>query len=216
MSTVAVAEASAVLAAGARSVLEQDGFAVWTAASLDELLGRAASSPPEIVLLDLTLPPRGATSAIGRLAHDGRTRTVVWSFEPSPEDVLGAVAAGAVGFLTKQVAPADLVAVMRRVEAGEAVLGEGVAGLLVTAVHRVYAEHRMRESLLSAREVGVLALVSEGLKNREIAAALAISEFTVKRHVQNILRKLDLPSRRAAAALHGRQTGAGRGREEAA
>jgi DNA-binding NarL/FixJ family response regulator len=203
MSTVAVAEASAVLAAGARSVLEQDGCAVWTAATLDELLAGAAGSRPNVALVDLALPPRGAVTAIASLGRHG-TRTVVWAFDPSPEDLLGAVAAGAAGFLAKTVTPAELASAIQRAAAGEAVLGEGLASALVTGVQRLFGDQRLRESSLSSREERVLELVSEGLRNREIAAALAISEFTVKRHVQNILRKLELPSRRAAAAFHRR------------
>jgi DNA-binding NarL/FixJ family response regulator len=209
VSTVAVAEASAVLAAGARAVLEQGGYAVWTAASLDELLAVAAESPPEVALVDLGLLPDGGGTAIASLGRYG-TRTVVWGFDPSPESVLGAVAAGAAGFLGKTVTPAELVVAIQRAAAGNAVLGEGLAGVLVTGVQQAWGDQRVRESSLSSREERVLELVSEGLRNREIAATLAISEFTVKRHVQNILRKLELPSRRAAAAFHRRHADATR------
>jgi DNA-binding NarL/FixJ family response regulator len=205
VSTVAVAEASAVLAAGARAVLEQDGLSVWTAEGIDDLLERSAVSPPEVALVDLALPPAGALDAVGRISRNGRTRVLVWSFDPKPADVLVTIAAGACGFLTKEVTASELVTAVRRVAAGEAVLGPDLAGLLVSAVQEAYDGRRSRESLLSTREENVLELVSEGLKNREIASVLAISEFTVKRHVQNILRKLELPSRRAAAAFH-RQT----------
>jgi DNA-binding NarL/FixJ family response regulator len=216
VTTVAVAEASAVLAAGARAVLEQDGLSVWTASSLEELLGRVAESPPEIALVDLALPPAGGRQAIEALASLGATRTLAWSFDPSPQDVLAAVAAGAVGFLTKEVSPSGLLAAVRRVAAGEAALDQDLAGMLVTAIQRAHGERRVRESLLTPREEHVLALVSQGLRNREIAVALGISEFTVKRHVQNILRKLELPTRRAAARFHGREAALATGREEAA
>jgi DNA-binding NarL/FixJ family response regulator len=162
-------------------------------------------SPPEVALVDLALPPAGALDAVGRISRNGRTRVLVWSFDPKPADVLVTIAAGACGFLTKEVTASELVTAVRRVAAGEAVLGPDLAGLLVSAVQEAYDGRRSRESLLSTREENVLELVSEGLKNREIASVLAISEFTVKRHVQNILRKLELPSRRAAAAFH-RQT----------
>ena len=91
---------------------------------------------------------------------------------------------------------------------GEPALEPELAGLLVAAVQRAHDAQRARESLLSDRERHVLELVAAGLRNREIAGELEISVFTVKRHVQNILRKLELPSRRAAAALHaGRHPG---------
>jgi DNA-binding NarL/FixJ family response regulator len=75
---------------------------------------------------------------------------------------------------------------------------------MIQALHGMDARAiaRDRAAVLSAREREVLDLVAQGARNKQIAAALTISEFTAKRHVQNILRKLELPSRRAAAAFH--------------
>jgi DNA-binding NarL/FixJ family response regulator len=76
--------------------------------------------------------------------------------------------------------------------------------MMISALQNLGSRERARAatSSLSAREREVLALIGAGASNREIASALVISEFTVKRHVQNILKKLALPSRHAAAALH--------------
>jgi two-component system nitrate/nitrite response regulator NarL len=153
-------------------------------------------------VIDLALPPEGGIAALERLHRRARPPTIVWSFDPSAEDVLSAISAGAVGYLTKEVSADDLIASVRSALAGEAVLSTHLTGLLVAAVQRDRGAQLARESLLSARERRVLELVSNGLRNRDIAAELGISEFTVKRHVQNILRKLELPSRRAAAARH--------------
>jgi DNA-binding NarL/FixJ family response regulator len=76
--------------------------------------------------------------------------------------------------------------------------------MMIEALHGYDEEARARDkaAILSAREREVLDLVSQGARNKQVAAALTISEFTVKRHMQNILEKLELPSRRAAAAFY--------------
>jgi DNA-binding NarL/FixJ family response regulator len=201
---VVVADASSVFRAGLRVVVERDGgFGVHEAAGLDELLGLAAAYAPDVAVVDLDLPPLGGVAAVECLAQSTPpVRSLVWSFRPSPEDVLAAVSAGALGFLHKATSQSDLLAALRRVLVGEAALAPELVGLLMAAVRHAREEQRARESLLSQRERRVLELVASGLRNREIAGTLGISEFTVKRHVQNILRKLELPSRRAAAALY--------------
>ena len=87
---------------------------------------------------------------------------------------------------------------------GEAPLSRDMAALMIDAIHTLEARSKAREraAVLSEREKEVLAFVARGARNREIAEELAISEFTVKRHMQNILQKLDVPSRRAAAAFY--------------
>jgi DNA-binding NarL/FixJ family response regulator len=201
---VVVADASSVFRAGLRVVVERDGtFSVCEAAHLDDLLRVVASETPELAVVDLDLPPLGGPASVERLAAGRRpVPSIVWSLRPSPEDVLGAVVAGARGFVSKTIAPPDLLAALRRVLVGEPALESDLAGLLIAAVQRARDEQRARESALSQRERHVLELIAAGLRNREIADRLQISEFTVKRHVQNILRKLGLPSRRAAAALY--------------
>jgi two-component system nitrate/nitrite response regulator NarL len=201
---VVVADASSVFRAGLRVVVEQDGtFSVCEAANLDDLLRVVACEAPELAVVDLDLPTLGGSAAVERLAAARRpVPSIVWSLRPAPEDVLAAVVAGAQGVLSKTIAPADLLAALRRVLVGDPALDPELAGLLIAAVQRARDEQRARESALSQRERHVLELIAAGLRNREIADRLEISEFTVKRHVQNILRKLGLPSRRAAAALY--------------
>jgi DNA-binding NarL/FixJ family response regulator len=79
-----------------------------------------------------------------------------------------------------------------------------MAGLMIDAIHALEARSKAREraAVLSTREKQVLACVARGARNRDIAEELTISEFTVKRHMQNILQKLELPSRRAAASFY--------------
>jgi DNA-binding NarL/FixJ family response regulator len=129
---------------------------------------------------------------------------VVWSFDPAPQTVLDAVRAGASGYLHKEIAPQGLVRSLRGIVRGEAALARDLACRMIEALHRLEKTQRAREraAALSVREREVLSLVAGGARNRQVATALTISEFTVKRHMQNILEKLGVPSRRAAAALY--------------
>ena len=142
---------------------------------------------------------------MGQLAKRCSTYTIVWSFQPSRETVLAAVRAGAHGFLHKEISPDGLVRALRGVIQGEAPLSRDLASLMIDALHGMdeRAQARERADVLSPREREVLELVAQGARNKQIAASLVISEFTVKRHVQNILQKLELPSRRAAATFYG-------------
>src|SRR6202011_2905096 len=117
---------------------------------------------------------------------------------------LSAVRSGADGYLHKEISPAGLIRSLRGVVDGEAPLSRDLATMMIDALHAVekQASARERAAVLSVREREVLNFVARGARNKEIAAALFISEFTVKRHMQNILHKLELPSRRAAAAFY--------------
>jgi len=119
--------------------------------------------------------------------------------------VLSAVRSGAHGFLHKEISAEGLIRALRGAAQGEAPLSRDLASLMIDALHGLdaRAQARDRATILSSREREVLDLVAQGARNKQIAASLVISEFTVKRHVQNILQKLELPSRGAAATFYG-------------
>jgi DNA-binding NarL/FixJ family response regulator len=203
--SIVVADAGPIFRAGVRHLLGRESdFEVFEASTLAGLSETLAEQAPDIALVDFELPPSGGLHAVADLAPQYETRMIVWSFEATPDVVLGAVSAGAKGFLTKQISPAGLIRSLRGVVRGEAPLSRGLATLMIEAVHDLEERDRVRERavVLSAREREVLELVSRGARNREIAEALSISEFTVKRHMQNILQKLQLPSRRAAGLFY--------------
>jgi DNA-binding NarL/FixJ family response regulator len=202
--TVLVADALPILRAGVQKLLTREGdFDVVEAGDLDGLARVAAERPPDIAVVDSDLPPSTGLSALAVLADLGETNVIIWSFNPTPEAVLAAVRAGASGYLHKRISPEGLVRALRGLLHGEAPLSRDFAGLIIAALHddQTRAATLDRASLLTGREREVLALIASGARNKDVAAALAISEFTVKRHVQNILRKLGVPTRRAAAAL---------------
>jgi two-component system, NarL family, nitrate/nitrite response regulator NarL len=202
---ILVADPLRIFRAGVRDVLLHEGdFQVLEAGSLDEVLDAIGDRCPDIALVDLDLPPLGGLAAVERLAESCTAHVVVWSLEPTREAVFSAVRAGAHGFLRKGIAPRDLVRSLRAAGQGQAPLPPDLATLLIDALHDLDERARAREraSVLSLREREVLDHIARGAHNKQIARALTISEFTVKRHVQNILHKLEVPSRKAAAMFY--------------
>ena len=204
--TVLVADPLSIFRAGVCNVLRRDGeFRVAEASDLREVQDVLATpAPPEIALIDADLPPEGGVSAVEWLQAHCRTESVVWSFEPTREGVLAALRAGARGYLPKDISPDGLVRSLHGLGQGEAPLSRELATLMVDAIRhfRGCEETSDRLSTLSPREYEVLEYIARGARNRQIASELSISEFTVKRHVQNILDKLGVDSRGDAADFY--------------
>jgi DNA-binding NarL/FixJ family response regulator len=202
---IVVADPVPIVRSGVRRILagEKD-FSVGVVGDLDELLSAVARRRVDVALVDLDLPPEGGIAAIQRLADLEVPHRIVWSVDADAATVLSAVRAGATGYLDKELQPRSLLRCLRGLDSGEAALTRALAARLIDAVHGLDERQRIqsRARLLSCREREVLELIARGARNKEIAAVLVISEFTVKRHVQNILEKLELPSRGAAAVFY--------------
>jgi two-component system nitrate/nitrite response regulator NarL len=202
---ILIGDSVPIFRAGVRNLLARESdFEVVEAEDFRGVHDALGEGPPAIALIDVDLPDDGGIAAVRRLAKQVPTHLIVWSFEPSRETVLAAVRAGADGYLHKEISPRGLVRALRGVVDGEAPLSRDLATMMIEALHALEAQTTAREraTTLSTREREVLDFVARGARNKEIAAALFISEFTVKRHMQNILQKLELPSRRAAAAFY--------------
>ena len=202
---ILTAESLGIFRSGVRTLLDRESdFEIVVATDFGELSRAIEIDCPDIALVDLDLQPNGGIEAVSRLAKRCTCATIVWSFEPARETVLAAIRAGADGYLEKSISPGGLVRALRGVVRGEAPLSRDLASMMIEALHGHEERSRAREKamVLSEREREVLELVAGGAKNREIAERLFISEFTVKRHIQNILHKLELPSRRAAASFY--------------
>jgi two-component system nitrate/nitrite response regulator NarL len=202
---ILVADPLRIFRSGVRNLLARESdFEIVEAASFDEVVAATRVDCPDIALIDLELPPDGGIAATRHLAQRCTTHTIVWSFAPTRETVLGAVRAGAHGFLHKEISASGLVRALRGAVHGEAPLSRDLASMMIEALHGLDERDRAREraAVLSVREREVLEFVAQGARNKQIAQALTISEFTVKRHMQNILSKLELPSRRAAATFY--------------
>ncbi len=205
MTRILVADALTIFRSGVRNLLVRESdFDVAEADDLHDVEAEIELGCPDIALIDLELPPLGGVAAVRALSKACSTHMIVWSFEPTRDTVLAAIRAGASGYLHKQVSPQGLLRALRGVLQGEAPISRHLTSLMIEALHELEERERLarRADVLSDREREVLDLVARGARNKQIAQALTISEFTVKRHVQNILQKLDLPTRRAAAAFY--------------
>jgi two-component system nitrate/nitrite response regulator NarL len=209
---VLVADPLRIFRSGVRELLERESdFEVVEAAQFSDL-DALRETCPDIALIDLHFPPLGAVTALNWLRNRCRARSIVWSFDPSPDVVLAAIGAGADGYLSKEVTRAGLVRSLRGIIRGEAALSREHTMFLIGALRGLEQRDRTREQiyLLSHREREILYYVAQGLRNRQIATSVSISEYTVKRHIQNILGKLDLPSRAAAAEFYREAVDGGR------
>ncbi len=191
-----------VVRAGLRALLdtEPDVTVVGEATTPAEAVAAAEATRPDVVLMDLQLRAGtsgvDATAALRRLAHP--PRVLVLTNYDTDVDILGAVEAGASGYLLKDAPPDELLAAVRAAAAGESALAPAIATRLLDRL-------RAPAVSLSTRELEVLEAVAAGRSNREIARALTVSEATVKSHLAHIFTKLDVASRTAAVAAARRQ-----------
>jgi DNA-binding NarL/FixJ family response regulator len=191
---------------GLRGMLAAADFeVVGEAASGDEAVAVVAALSPDVVLMDLRMPGSDGLSAIERL-RTHPCRVLVLTTYDTDRDVLPAIKAGATGYLLKDTPRDELQRAVRAAHAGEAVLSPAVATRLLGQVREPALEP------LSARELDVLALVAKGSTNRAVAAALFISEATVKTHLLHVYAKLGVSDRAAAVAV-AYERGLLRGRE---
>lgn len=167
---------------------------VGTAANGKEAIEQAASSGPDIVLMDVRMPEMDGVAATARLTRHNPTCKVIMLTTFNDEDyVVRALQAGATGYLLKDLPAAELAEAIRLTNAG------------VTQLDRAATEHvaaalaARQPTTLTARETEVLSLIAAGATNREIAKRLYLSEGTVKNHISRILNRLDLRDRTQAA-----------------
>jgi DNA-binding NarL/FixJ family response regulator len=190
---------------GLRGMLgtQSDFEVVGEAAGGAEALTVVEATRPDVVLTDLRMPePSGGTLIRLLLERVPQTRILVLTTHDTDSDVLPAVQAGAIGYLLKDAPREELFRAVRAAARGETVLSPSVAALLLA---RVRPQRPVRTATLSAREREVLALIAQGRTNRETAAALFITEATVKTHLLHIYAKLEVPDRAAAvSAAHRR------------
>ncbi|MGK3114233.1 response regulator [Candidatus Pantoea formicae] len=162
-----------------------------------EALAEARRLSPDVILLDLNMKGMSGLDTLKALRHEGiAARILVLTVSDARNDIYAMVDAGADGYLLKDSEPELLLAQVMRGALGENVFSEVVAEYLST---RQPSANPFKQ--LTERELDVLQEVARGLSNKEIAATLHISEETVKVHIRNLLRKLDVRSRVAATVL---------------
>jgi NarL family two-component system response regulator LiaR len=155
---------------------------------------------PDVVLMDIRMPRKSGIDAT-RLIRETcpKTQVIALTTYADESDIQAVLKAGAIGFLLKNVPGEELASAIRRAHSGQSSLAPEAAQVLIRATTVSRAIHPGRN--LTGREIEVLALMAEGLSNREISGRLTISSSTVKNHVSNILSKLGTTSRTQAVAL---------------
>jgi DNA-binding NarL/FixJ family response regulator len=202
---VLVADDQSMVRAGFRMLLagEEDIEVVAEASNGKEAVDKAARFDPTVVLMDIRMPELDGLEATRRiLAADPDARVLVLTTFDLDEYVYEALRAGASGFVLKDDPPEQLIAAVRTVASGDALLSPAVTKRVIGAFTRMPRPTPPRElDDLSAREREVFRLVARGLSNAQIGKELFIGETTVKTHVTHILSKLGLHDRVQAVVL---------------
>ncbi|MFH9348290.1 response regulator [Kitasatospora sp. NPDC017646] len=209
---VIIVDDQAMVRAGFAALLnaQSDIDVVGDAADGAQALEVTGRTHPDVVLMDVRMPVMDGLEAARKLlapdvpgAH--RPKVLMLTTFDVDDYVYEALRAGASGFLLKDAPPADLIAAVRVVAAGEALLAPSVTRRLIADFARNRPAKRrdpkLRLNGLTPRETEVLELIARGLSNQEIAAQLVLAEQTVKTHIGRILGKLDLRDRAQAVVL---------------
>ena len=198
--SVLIVDDHAVVRQGLRTFLDlqEDIEVVGEAGTGIEAVKQVLRLVPDVVLMDLMMPEMDGIEATRRIRTvSPNTQVIVLTSFGEDEQVFPSIKAGALGYLLKNISPADLVNAIQAAHRGEAHLDPQIAKKLMDELSA--KEKQPVTDDLTERELVVLRLISRGMSNREIATELVISEKTAKTHVSNILSKLHLADRTRAA-----------------
>jgi DNA-binding NarL/FixJ family response regulator len=211
---VVLVEPLALVGAGMREVIdgEPDMEVVAEVRTAGDALAVVEERTPDVVLMDVELNEPTASAATRRLTQDSSSAVVIMGGDDDDASIMGAMEVGATAHVAAVAQPAELVAVIRRVADGEDPLREEVVARpdLVDKVVEAFREgFRHQDSAaeipLTPRELEVLRQVAAGLRNRQIADRLVLTEQTVKNHLSRIMHKLGVPNRTHAVTFAVRQ-----------
>ena len=201
--TIVIVDDAPLIQAGLAAALHAEGFSiVGQASDAMTAVSMARDLKPNLVLLDVLMPGISGLEVVAKIREmSPKTAVVLLTSSESGEDLLRAIKGGARGYIVKTTPMPELVASLRDVLTGGAVVSPAMGGKLFDTVAQLL-KHRdlasMRRPALTGREIEVLQSIAEGHTSREIGERLFISENTVKNHVRNILDKLGLRSRNEA------------------
>lgn len=185
---------------GIKQLVELEGTfeVVGDAGAGNEGVTLALQTEPDLIILDLNMKGLSGLDTLRILRNEGvDARIVILTVSDSKADIFALVDAGADGYLLKDTEPDTLLSQFKRIAQGEVILSDSIKDLLLE-------QHPSQDPInsLTDREMDVLQLIATGLSNKQIASQLFISEETVKVHIRNLLRKLNVHSRVAATVLY--------------
>jgi DNA-binding NarL/FixJ family response regulator len=182
---------------GVRSELREHVEIVGEASTVPEAIEGIGASSPDVVLLDVHLPEGSGTQVIEAVAKSSPdVRFLALSVSDAAEDVIATIRAGARGYVTKTIKPAELVDAIQRVHEGDAVFSPRLAGFVLDAFAGSAPPIDPEIDQLTQREREVLRFIARGYTYKEVASELHLSVKTVETHVSAVLRKLQLSNRR--------------------
>ena len=197
-----------VVRLGVRALIERqpDMEVVGEAATVSEAITQAETLAPDVVVLDIRLPGGDGMEACRQIkAQRPETRVIVLTSYPDEQILFDAIASGADGYVLKRIGSDELLRALKRVGRGEGLLDPALTEKVFARMKEARQQERAHAFAdLSAQDLQILARVAEGETNREIGAALQLSEKTVRNYVSIILGKLGLNSRAQAAAYAAR------------
>jgi DNA-binding NarL/FixJ family response regulator len=214
---VLIADDDDLMRAGLVELLSNDPtiVIVGQAATGREAVEQAADLNPNVVLMDVRMPDLDGIAATSELSRKVPTaRVLILTTFEQDDYIFGALRAGASGFLLKRTRPEELIAAVHTVDDGDSLLSPSVTRRVIDRMAQQPTPEFADQSkldVLTPREREVLRLISRGLSNREIAAALFVEESTIRTHVKRILMKLDLRDR-VQAVIFAYETGMNRPR----
>jgi DNA-binding NarL/FixJ family response regulator len=194
---VVIVDDHALFRAGVRSELDGLVDVVGEAGGVDEAVACVREREPDVVLLDVHMPGGGGVEVIRRVTETRPAqRFLALSVSDAPDDVIAVIRAGARGYVTKTISPAELADAIRRVHDGDAVFSPRLAGFVLDAfAGSLPATVDPELDQLTTREREVLQHIARGYLYKEVALRLGISPKTVEAHVSTVLRKLQLSNR---------------------
>jgi DNA-binding NarL/FixJ family response regulator len=196
VTTVFLVDDHALFRSGVRAELGGHVTIVGEADDAEDAARGILATRPDVVLLDVHLPGGGGLAVLEQCRDLEATRFLALSVSDAAEDVIAVIRAGARGYVTKTIAPDELVAAIERVAAGDAVFSPRLAGFVLDAFSGTMPAVPDPElDQLTPREREVLRLIARGYTYKEIGQRLDVSARTVETHVSAVLRKLQLSNR---------------------
>ncbi|HEX6146487.1 MAG TPA: response regulator transcription factor [Acidimicrobiia bacterium] len=187
--------------AGVRAELSEEFSIVGSAYDVDTAIEEIRGLNPDVVLIDVHMPDGGGIAVVEGVAETNPdVKFLALSVSDQAEDVIAMIRAGARGYVTKTIEPADLADAVRRIDAGDAVFSPRLAGFVLDAFAGAMPSDEDPElDQLTTREKDVLRLIARGFAYKQVARKLNISIKTVETHVSSVLRKLQLTNRHELA-----------------